>query len=25
VRGWQVHLFDGADGFAQCLHNAGLL
>ncbi len=25
LRGWQVHLFDGAGGFAQCLVNAGLL
>ncbi|MCZ4352608.1 HAD family phosphatase [Roseovarius aestuarii] len=24
-RGWQVHLFDGAPGFAQCLIAAGLL
>ncbi|MEB8387185.1 HAD family phosphatase [Rhodobacteraceae bacterium KMM 6894] len=25
TRGWQVHLFDGAPGFAQCLVAAGLL
>ena len=25
TRGWQVHLFDGAPGFAQCLVGAGLL
>ena len=25
ARGWQVHLFDGAPGFAQCLINAELL
>ena len=25
ARGWQVHLFDGVGGFAQCLVNAGLL
>lgn len=25
ARGWQVHLFDGAAGFAQCLAEAGLL
>lgn len=25
ARGWQVHLFDGAPGFAQCLVAAGLL
>ncbi len=25
ARGWQVHLFDGAPGFAQCLVTAGLL
>lgn len=25
ARGWQVHLFDGATGFAQCLVTAGLL
>jgi 2-haloacid dehalogenase len=25
ARGWQVHLFDGAPGFAQCLITAGLL
>ncbi len=25
AHGWQVHLFDGASGFAQCLVNTGLL
>ncbi|MCQ0094107.1 HAD-IA family hydrolase [Roseovarius sp. M141] len=25
ARGWQVHLFDGPHGFAQCLVDAGLL
>ena len=25
ARGWQVHLFDGANGWAQCLARSGLL